>query len=86
MVGVPAMTVKAPISPFAMVFQEKSLTGSFYGSVEPTIDFPILCDLYMDKKLNLDDLISRTYKLSEINEGFAQLRAGSVARGVVMFD
>jgi S-(hydroxymethyl)glutathione dehydrogenase / alcohol dehydrogenase len=86
MVGIPAMTVRAGIAPAMMVFQEKSLTGSFYGSVEPTIDFPILCDLYMDKKLNLDDLISRTYKLSEINEGFAQLRAGSVARGVVMFD
>ena len=69
-----------------MVFQEKSLSGSFYGSVQPNLDFPILCDLYMDKKLNLDDLISRTYRLDEINEGFAALRAGSVARGVVLFD
>jgi S-(hydroxymethyl)glutathione dehydrogenase / alcohol dehydrogenase len=86
MVGIPAMTVRAGIAPAMMVFQEKSLTGSFYGSVEPTIDFPILCDLYMDKKLNLDGLISRTYKLSQINEGFDHLRAGSVARGVVMFD
>ena len=86
MVGIPAMAVTAPVSPFMMVFQEKTLTGSFYGSVQPNLDFPILCDLYMDKKLNLDDLISRTYKLSEINEGFDQLRAGSVARGVVMFD
>ncbi len=86
MVGIPAVTVKAGISPAFMVFQEKSLTGSFYGSVEPSVDFPILCDLYMDKKLNLDGLISRTYTLDEINEGFAQLRAGSVARGVVMFD
>ena len=86
MVGIPAMTVKVPVSPFMMVFQEKKLTGSFYGSVQPNLDFPILCDLYMEKKLNLDDLISRTYKLSEINDGFDQLRAGSVARGVVMFD
>ena len=80
------MTVTAAISPAMMVFQEKALTGSMYGSVQPNLDFPILCDLYMDKKLNLDDLISRTYKLSEINEGFAQLKAGSHARGVVMFD
>ena len=86
MVRIPAISVKVPVSPFMMVFQEKSLTGSFYGSVQPNLDFPVLCDLYMDKKLNLDDLISRTYKLSEINEGFDQLRAGSVARGVVMFD
>ena len=86
LVGIPAMTVTAPISPFMMVFQEKQLTGSFYGSVQPNLDFPLLCDLYMDKKLNLDDLISRTYKLDDINEGFAQLKTGSVARGVVMFD
>ena len=86
LVGIPAIAVTAPVSPFMMVFQEKKLTGSFYGSVQPNLDFPILCDLYMDKKLNLDDLISRTYKLEEINEGFAQLKAGSHARGVVMFD
>ena len=86
LVGIPAVTVSAPFSPFMMVFQEKKLTGSFYGSVQPNLDFPILCDLYMDKKLNLDALISRTYKLDEINEGFTQLKAGSGARGVVMFD
>ena len=86
MVGIPAVGVKAPVSPFQMVFLEKTLTGSFYGSVRPNIDFPLLCDLYMQKQINLDALISRTYRLDEINEGFAQLRAGSVARGVVLFD
>jgi S-(hydroxymethyl)glutathione dehydrogenase/alcohol dehydrogenase len=86
MVGIPAATAKAPVSPFQMVFMEKQLTGSFYGSVQPSLDFPILCDLYMEKKLNLDDLISRTYRFDEINEGFNQLRTGGVARGVVMFD
>jgi S-(hydroxymethyl)glutathione dehydrogenase / alcohol dehydrogenase len=44
MVGIPGSTVTAPISPFRMVFQEKSLSGSFYGSVQPNLDFPILCD------------------------------------------
>ena len=86
MVGIPALQVKAPISPFMMVYQEKSLTGSFYGSVQPDRDFPMLADLYMEKKIDLDSLISRTYALDEINEGFDQLRKGSVARGVVMFD
>jgi len=86
MVGIPAATTKAPVSPFQMVFMEKMLTGSFYGSVQPAVDFPVLCDLYMEKKVALDGLISRTYRLDEINEGFNQLRAGGVARGVVMFD
>jgi hypothetical protein len=42
------------------VFGEKTISGTYYGSVRPDIDFPILADLDMDKKLNLDDLISRT--------------------------
>jgi len=86
MVGIPSVQVKAGISPAGMVFQEKTLASSFYGSIQPDIDFPILADLYMDKKLDLDSLISRTYTLDQINEGFEQLRKGAVARGVVVFD
>jgi S-(hydroxymethyl)glutathione dehydrogenase/alcohol dehydrogenase len=86
MVGIPGAQTRAAVRPFQMVFQEKALSGSFYGSVRPEIDFPLLCNLYIDRKINLDGLISRTYRLDEINEGFAALRAGSVARGVVVFD
>ena len=85
LVGIPAMTTTATFSPVMMVFQEKKLTGSFYGSVRPSVDFPILADLSMSKRLDLDSLISRTYTLDEINEGFKNLATGSVARGVIMF-
>ena len=57
-----------------------------HSTVRPDVDFPILADLDMDKKLNLDDLISRTYKFDEINEGFRLLVSGAVARGVIVFD
>jgi hypothetical protein len=63
-----------------------TISGTYYGSVRPHTDFPLLADLDMDKKLNLDDLISRTYKFDEINEGFRLLVSGSVARGVIEFD
>jgi S-(hydroxymethyl)glutathione dehydrogenase/alcohol dehydrogenase len=86
MVGIPSVTTRVPIAPAGMAFQEKSLTSTFYGSVQPDRDFPILADLAMSKKLELESLISRTYKLEEINEGFEQLRKGGVARGVIMFD
>lgn len=85
-VGIPAMTVRAPISPLQMVWGEKQITGTYYGSVRPAIDFGLLADLTMEKRLNLDGLISRTYAFDEINEGFQQLLAGTVARGVVVFD
>ena len=84
-VGMAAMNVRAPITPYMMALQEKTIRGTMYGSVRPNIDFPKLVDLYLDGRLKIDQLVSRTYKLSEINEGFAALRSGQVARGVVVF-
>ena len=52
----------------------------------PQRDFPRLVDLYLDGRLKIDELVSRTYRLDEINDGFAALRSGSVARGVIVFD
>lgn len=86
MVGIPSARTLASVSPFQMVFQEKSLTGSFFASVRPNMDFPLLTDLYMDGKFDIDRLISRTYRLDEINHGFDWLRQGAVSRGVVVFD
>jgi len=85
-VGIPAYSARAEISPSEMVYQEKRLTGSYYGSIRPTVDFGVLADLAMEKRINLDDLISRTYRFDEINEGFRLMAQGSVARGVILFD
>jgi Zn-dependent alcohol dehydrogenase len=85
-VGMAAMSARAPITPYTMALQEKTLKGTLYGSVRPNVDFGQLVDLYMDGRLKLDQLISRTYKLDEINEGFAALRTGQVARGVIVFN
>jgi S-(hydroxymethyl)glutathione dehydrogenase/alcohol dehydrogenase len=84
-VGMAAMSVRAPITPYMMALQEKTIRGTMYGSVRPNIDFPKLVDLYLDGRLKVDQLVSRTYKLEEINEGFTALRSGQVARGVVVF-
>jgi S-(hydroxymethyl)glutathione dehydrogenase/alcohol dehydrogenase len=85
-VGISAAGIKAQYSPFMMVFTEKTVSGTFYGSVRPNVDFPVLVDHYMNRKLNIDGLISRTYRLQDINEGFRRMMAGEVARGVVVFD
>src|SRR5438552_5105581 len=84
-VGMAAMAVRAPVTPYMMALQEKCLRGTMYGSVRPNLDFPALVELYPQGRLKIDDLVSRTYKLDEINEGFTALRSGQVARGVVVF-
>lgn len=63
--------------------QEKIIRGSYYGSARPRVDIPKMADLYAAHKLDIDPLISRTYRLDQINEGFDLLRRGEVARGVI---
>ena len=65
--------------------QEKTVKGSYYGSVSPRRDFPMLLDLYRQGRLDLDSLISKRYPLSQINEAYADMLAGSLARGVIVF-
>jgi len=64
--------------------QEKTIKGSYYGSVNPQRDFPMLIDLYAAGKLKLDELITRRYSLEQINEAFADMLAGKLARGVIV--
>jgi S-(hydroxymethyl)glutathione dehydrogenase/alcohol dehydrogenase len=63
--------------------QEKTLKGSFYGSARFHTDMPNILELYRQKKLDLDSLVTRRYKLDEINEAFDALKKGEVARSVL---
>lgn len=70
----------------ALIFQNKRLLGSFVGSSRPQVDLPKLIELYRGGRLNLDALISRHYKLDEVSQAFADMEAGTVARGVLMME
>ena len=65
--------------------QEKTVTGSYYGTANPARDFPLLADLYAQGRLDLDRLVTQTYPLTAINEAYADMLAGRVARGVLVF-
>ena len=65
---------------------ERAIIGSWYGSARPWVDLPKLSDLYMSGKLKIDEMISRTYRLEEINTAYDALAAGEVARSVIVFD
>jgi S-(hydroxymethyl)glutathione dehydrogenase / alcohol dehydrogenase len=65
--------------------QEKTIKGSYYGTVHAARDFPMLLDLHAAGKLKLDELISRRWRLEQVNEAFAAMLAGDVARGVIVF-
>jgi S-(hydroxymethyl)glutathione dehydrogenase/alcohol dehydrogenase len=65
---------------------EKKMQGSSMGSNRFRVDMPRLIEHYMRGRLHLDDWISARIKLSEINEGFANMKSGKVLRSVIMFD
>ncbi len=84
-VGVARSTDVASIKPMGMVFEEKTLQGSYFGSCVPRVDFPRMLQLYMAGKLKLDELITRRYKIDEAPLAFADLESGKNARGVIVF-
>jgi S-(hydroxymethyl)glutathione dehydrogenase/alcohol dehydrogenase len=71
------------ISPFDLALSEKTLKGSFMGSSSPRVDMPRLIDLYRLGRLDLDRLVTRTYRLDEVNEAYDDLQRGVLARGVI---
>jgi S-(hydroxymethyl)glutathione dehydrogenase/alcohol dehydrogenase len=63
----------------------KGITGTVQGDINPQIDIPRYIDLYMSGKLPIDKLITKTYSLNEINEGFEALEKGEIIRSVIKF-
>jgi len=68
-----------------LLMQQKSIRGVYMGSTNFKLDIPLYADLYLQGRFNLDDLVSQTIPLDEINEGYDELRKGEVARSVIVF-
>ncbi len=69
-----------------LVREEKTVKGSYYGTANPSVDFLRYAQFYQDGSLPLDKLISRKYRLDEINEAFEAMLAGESRRGVIVYD
>jgi S-(hydroxymethyl)glutathione dehydrogenase/alcohol dehydrogenase len=65
---------------------EKQVIGSLFGSANIRKDIPRLFELYLQGQLNLDGLVTQTYTLDEINDGYEAMRSGENIRGVILFD
>jgi S-(hydroxymethyl)glutathione dehydrogenase/alcohol dehydrogenase len=65
---------------------EKTVRGTLFGSMNPQYDIVKLLRLYDAGRLKLDELATRTYRLDEINKGYADLQAGELIRGVILHD
>lgn len=69
-----------------LTLSEKQVVGSLFGSANPRKDIPRLLELYSAGKLDLDGMITRTYTLDDINQGYQDMRDGKNIRGVLVYD
>jgi len=85
LVGVSPMGSATNLPGAIITRQEKTVTGSYYGSANTARDFPRYADLYLRGQLDLDRLVSRTYPLEQINAAYRDMLGGELARGVIVF-
>lgn len=82
----PHHEAQIPVNLFELAMYQKRIQGVLYGMMSPSRDVPRLLGMYERGQLKLDELVTRTYSLDEINTGYDDLHAGSNVRGVIVFD
>jgi S-(hydroxymethyl)glutathione dehydrogenase/alcohol dehydrogenase len=70
----------------AALLPERKIQGCAMGSNRFPVDMPRYVDFYMQGRLKLDELVSQTIKLEQINEAFEDMKTGNIARSVITFD
>ena len=74
-----------PVSLGELTLYQKRIQGSLFGASSPSWDIPRQLGLYRAGKLKLDELITETYSLDQINQGYADMHAGKNIRGVIVY-
>jgi S-(hydroxymethyl)glutathione dehydrogenase / alcohol dehydrogenase len=68
-----------------LALTQKRLQGTIFGGGNPQHDIPVLLSMYQAGKLNLDDMVTRRYRLDQINEGYQDMLEGRNIRGIIRF-
>ena len=85
-VGIPNVKDVVPVSPFLMFREERSIAGCWMGSTNLKNDIPKLVNMYQIGKLKLDELITKHYKLEDIDEAMEAVEQGKALRNIIVFD
>lgn len=82
-VGLPAPGARSSISPLALVAGGRSIVGSYLGSAVPRRDVEIFANLWRESRLPIEQLVSDTVPLHDINEAMDSLAAGTALRQII---
>ena len=70
---------------FELTLLQKRLQGAIFGGIGPRQQIPQLLNMYRSGQLKLDELVTQEYKLSDINQGYQDLRDGRNLRGIIRY-
>ncbi|WP_416981048.1 S-(hydroxymethyl)mycothiol dehydrogenase [Streptomyces sp. T028] len=84
LVGVPTPEMKLELPLLDVFGRGGSLKSSWYGDCLPSRDFPMLIDLYLQGRLDLDAFVTETIALDEVEKAFERMHGGDVLRSVVV--
>lgn len=82
----PALQAEASINLMQLAMLNKEVKGTIFGSGSPRFDVPNLLSMYVAGHLKVDELVTKTYELEDINIGYEDMRQGRNLRGVIVFD
>ena len=86
LVGMAAPGVRAPLDALRTTTKELTVVGSWYGSLVPPRDLPMLAHLLAFGELRLEPMIARTIPLDGIHDALARFETGDEARSVIVYD
>jgi S-(hydroxymethyl)mycothiol dehydrogenase len=84
LVGVPTPEMKLELPLLDVFGRGGALKSSWYGDCLPSRDFPMLIDLYLQGRLDLDAFVTETIALDQVEEAFTRMHKGDVLRSVVV--
>ncbi|MEV0481934.1 S-(hydroxymethyl)mycothiol dehydrogenase [Streptomyces sp. NPDC050508] len=85
LVGVPTPEMKLELPLLDVFGRGGALKSSWYGDCLPSRDFPMLIDLYLQGRLDLDAFVTETIALEDVEKAFERMHGGDVLRSVVVF-
>jgi S-(hydroxymethyl)glutathione dehydrogenase/alcohol dehydrogenase len=86
MTAVPKLEINmVPLALVDMIQSCKHLKGLIYGGMNPRASMPMLLSMYRNGHLKLDELVTRRYRLDQINDAVADMREGRNIRGIIEF-
>jgi S-(hydroxymethyl)mycothiol dehydrogenase len=85
MVGVPTPDMTIELPAIEIFGRGGAIKSSWYGDCLPSRDFPMLIDLYLQGRFPLDDFVSETIGIDDVEAAFEKMHAGDVLRSVVVF-